>query len=141
MRQNRTIRNELRQVPLFSACTDAELDMIARTTTAVLFAAGDVVAQEGARGHEFMVIVEGRAKVVARGHCLAELGAGDFFGEIALLDGGPRTASVIAETDLLVEVIARRDFDALTARAPGMDRKLLAGLARRLRDADRQLVG
>jgi len=141
MRQNRSVINELRQVSLFSACSDAELDMIARATTTIHCAAGDVLAKEGTYGHEFIVIVAGRAQVVAQGRRLAELGPGEFFGEIALLDGGPRTASVIAVTDLVVEVITQRDFNGLVARAPSLDRKLLAGLARRLREADLQLVG
>jgi CRP-like cAMP-binding protein len=115
--------------------------MIARATTTIHCAAGDVLAKEGTYGHEFMVIVAGRAQVVAQGRGLAELGPGEFFGEIALLDGGPRTASVIAVTDLVVEVITQRDFNGLVARAPSLDRKLLAGLARRLREADLQLVG
>ena len=140
MRQNRSIINQLRQISLFSACSDAELAMIGRATTTIHCAAGDVVAKEGTGGHEFMVIVDGQARVTAGGHCLAELGPGEFFGEIAVLDGGVRTASVVAETDLVVEVIAKRDFDGLVARAPGLDRKLLVGLARRLRQADLLLV-
>jgi CRP-like cAMP-binding protein len=141
MRQNRKVIAELRKVPLFSACSDTELELIARATTAVRMPAGEVVAAEGAPGHEFMVMVEGQARVVAQGRCLAELGPGEFFGEIALLDGGVRTASVVAETDILVDVISHRDFDGLVARAPGLDRKLLVGLARRLRQADLELVG
>jgi CRP/FNR family cyclic AMP-dependent transcriptional regulator len=141
MRHSRTIIGQLRTVPLFSGCSDAELDLIAGSTTAVRVAAGDVVATEGTYGREFMVIVDGQARVEAQGHRLADLSPGDFFGEISLLDGGTRTASVVAQTDLLVEVIAQRDFDGLVARAPGLDRKLLIGLARRLRQADLDLLG
>jgi CRP-like cAMP-binding protein len=140
MRHNRAIIGQLRTVPLFSACSDAELDLIVGSTTTVHLAAGEVVATEGTYGREFMVIVDGQARVEAQGRRLADLGPGDFFGEISLLDGGTRTASVIAETDLMVEVIAQRDFDSLVARAPGLDRKLLIGLARRLRQADLELL-
>jgi CRP/FNR family cyclic AMP-dependent transcriptional regulator len=128
--------DQLRQVPLFSTCTKAELEMILGATTQLTFTAGDILATEGARGHEFMVIDDGRARVEIGGQLISELGPGDFFGEIALLDGGPRTATVIAETDFVAEIISERDFDGLVARSPALDRKILVGLARRLRQAD-----
>ena len=132
--------DQLRQVPLFSTCTKAELEMILGATTGLTFTAGDVLAKEGASGHEFMVIHEGRARVEIGGRVINELGPGDFFGEIALLDGGPRTATVIAETDFAAEIISERDFGGLVARAPALDRKILVGLARRLRQADVRLT-
>ena len=131
---------QLKQVPFFSSCTKAELEMILGATTRLTFTAGEILAKEGSQGHEFMVINEGRVRVEAGGRVLSELGPGDFFGEIALLDGGPRTATVTAETDVVAEVIAQGDFDGLVARSPGLDRKLLIGLARRLREADVRLT-
>ncbi len=110
--------------------------MILAAATTLQFSAGDVLAKQGAYGHEFVVIVEGQARVEAGGRLLAVLEPGEFFGEIALLDGGVRTATVTAQTDVVAEVISHRDFDGLVARSPGLDRKLLAGLARRLRQAD-----
>jgi CRP-like cAMP-binding protein len=139
MKRNQGIE-QLKQVPLFSTCTKAELEMILGATTRLTFSAGEVLAKEGSQGHEFMVLDDGRARVEAGGQLLSELGPGDFFGEISLLDGGPRTATVIAETDVVADVIAQRDFDGLIARSPGLDRKLLAGLARRLREADVRLT-
>jgi CRP-like cAMP-binding protein len=130
----------LKHIALFSACSDRELALIVGATTPLRFEAGAVLAQEGKQGHEFMVIVEGKARVEAGGNTLATLGQGDFFGEVALLDGGPRTASVVAETDVLVEVIGQREFDGVVEGAPHLAKKLLIGLARRLRDADIQLT-
>jgi len=128
--------DQLKHVELFSKCSNAELGMIMAATTRLNFSAGDILARQGAYGHEFVVILDGRARVEAGGRLLAVLEPGDFFGEIALLDGGVRTATVVAETDVVAEVIAHRDFDGLIARSPGLDKKLLVGLARRLRQAD-----
>jgi CRP-like cAMP-binding protein len=133
--KNPTI-DRLRQVPLFSACTDKELELIANTTTEIHSKAGDVLAREGQVGREFVVIVEGTAKVRVADRDVAELGPGDFFGEIALLDNGPRTATVVAETDLLAEVTSQQEFTALIEGAPTLARKLLVGIAQRLRAAD-----
>jgi len=130
---------ELRNVALFSACTDKELEIIARATTRLRFDAGAVMAREGHPGHEFMAIAEGRARVEINGRTIAVLEVGDFFGEIALLDGGPRTATVVAETEVVADVIGQREFEAIVERAPHMARRLLVGLAQRLRAADFQL--
>jgi CRP-like cAMP-binding protein len=140
MRHRDAVIFELRNVDLFSACTDKELEIISRATTRLQFEAGTVMAREGHQGHEFLAIVDGQARVEIRGQTIATLGAGDFFGEIALLDGGPRTATVVAETDVVAEVISRREFEAVVERAPHMARRLLVGLARRLRAADFRLV-
>jgi CRP-like cAMP-binding protein len=132
---------EMRNVALFSACTDKELETIASATTQLRFEAGTVMARQGHQGHEFMAIVEGRARVELEGDKVATLEAGEFFGEVSLLDGGPRTATVVAETDVLVEVIGEREFEAVLERSPHLARNLLRGLARKLRAADLQLVG
>jgi CRP-like cAMP-binding protein len=134
-RTNPTI-DRLRRVPLFSACTDDELELIAGATTEVHSKAGDVLAREGQSGREFVVIVEGTAKVRIADREVATLGPGDFFGEIALLDNGPRTATVVAETDLVADVSSHQEFAALIEGAPTLARKLLVGIAQRLRAAD-----
>ena len=141
MRQRRSGFGHLRNVALFSACTDKELELISTATTPVHVDAGTVMAREGLAGHEFIAIVEGRARVEIGGRIVAELGEGDFFGEVALLDGGPRTATVVAETDVVAEVIGQREFGHVVEQAPHMARSLLLGLARRLRAADLQLTG
>ena len=126
----------LRQIPLFSACSADELELVAARTTQVHVAAGDVLAREGQTGREFVVIVEGTAAVSKGGRSIATLGPGDFFGEIALLDNGPRTATVTAESDLVAEVSSQREFAELVEGAPSLARKLLVGVAQRLRAAD-----
>ena len=136
MRRDRAATDQLKSVALFSACTRDELELIARTTTQLRFPAGTTLAQQGENGHEFIVVVEGTARVEIGSRTVATIGAGDFFGEVALLDGGPRTATVVAETDLVVEVIAQREFAGLLEDAPHLAKKLLIGLARRLRAAD-----
>ena len=82
------------------------------------------------------MIIDGHARVVRHGTQVAELGPGGFFGDLALLDRAPRNASVIAETDMDLVKLGQRAFDELLNTAPGFAKKLLAGLARRLRVED-----
>jgi CRP/FNR family transcriptional regulator, cyclic AMP receptor protein len=131
---------QLSHVALFSACSTKELELIAGATTQLRFAAGQEIAREGTAGHEFIVIVEGKARVTIGGKEITILGPGEFFGEIALLDDGPRTATVVAETDILAEVIGQREFSGVVTGSPQLAKKLLVGLARRLRAADLQLA-
>jgi CRP-like cAMP-binding protein len=125
----------LANVALFSACTDKEIDRLARHAELVDFAAGDVLMKEGEIGHEFFVIVDGEVGVTSDGNTLAKLGPGSYVGEMALLDPGPRTATVTALRDTQAVLIASREFYAAVDDVPGLSRKLLAGLARRLREA------
>jgi CRP/FNR family transcriptional regulator, cyclic AMP receptor protein len=134
-RTNPTIER-LRRIPLFTACTDDELALIASRTTEVHAKAGDILAREGHTGREFVVIAEGTARVMIADRQVATLEVGDFFGEVALLDNGPRTASVIAETDLVADVSSQQEFAELIERAPTLARTLLVGVAQRLRAAD-----
>lgn len=140
MKYDRAVLDQLKRVALFSACTDKELELIAGATTQLRFPAGEVLARAGDSGHEFVVIVEGAARVDIGERTIATIGAGEFFGEIALLDGGPRTATIVAETDLVAEVIGQREFNTLVEGSPHLAKNLLVGLARRLRAADVQLV-
>ncbi len=128
--------DHLRSVPLFATCSRRDLTQVARRTEDVEVPAGRELVREGGLGHEFFVILTGRAKVVRRGRKVASLGPGDWFGELALLDRSPRNASVIAETEMEVAVIAQRDFAGLVDELPGFARKLLAAMAARLREAD-----
>jgi CRP/FNR family cyclic AMP-dependent transcriptional regulator len=140
MHRIRTIDQHLTNVALFSACSKAELQRLTSLFTTVKIPAGEVVTKEGRVGAEFVVIIEGKAAVSIGGSDVATLGPGDFFGEIALLDGGPRTATVTAATDLVGEVMSHREFDQMLHDVPGMARKLLVGLAARLRDTDTHLT-
>ena len=126
----------LARVPLFSDCSKHELDRLARRTTDIVLEAGQPIIKEGRTGFEFFVIVEGTAEVTRRGKRITELGPGDFFGELALLDNAPRDATVAALTPMEVIVLTRSEFNAALAEAPGMTRKLMTGMARRLRQLD-----
>ena len=136
MKRADTNIERLRNIPLFSTCTKAELALVARRTSELRARPGDVLIREGVTGREFLVIVEGTASVMIGGERVAVLGAGDFCGEIALLDRGPRTATVVADTDLVAQVSSQSEFADVLAGAPNVGRHLLVGLARRLRAAD-----
>jgi CRP/FNR family transcriptional regulator, cyclic AMP receptor protein len=140
MKHTKPAIEHLKRVALFSACTNKELEHIDSATTELRFAAGQVLAREGEYGHEFLVIVEGQVTVSIDGRAVATLAPGEFFGEISLLDRGPRTATVTADTEVVAEVIGHREFDAVIADAPPLAKNLLVGLARRLRAADIQLT-
>src|ERR1051325_4357227 len=92
----------LGRVPLFAGLSKRHLRGVAHIAREQRFDEDATIAEEGKRGDDFYVIVAGEAKVVRRGRTVAKLIPGDFFGEIALLDGGPRTASVVAATPLQV---------------------------------------
>ena len=119
---------------LFERCTKKELAAIARMATPVIVEQGRVLAKEGTPGQEFVVVVEGTASATSRGEEVGQIGPGSFFGELALLDGGPRTATVRALTPMLVLVLDRSEFNHLVDRAiPSVGRKMLVTIAERLR--------
>ncbi|HMF82270.1 MAG TPA: cyclic nucleotide-binding domain-containing protein [Acidimicrobiia bacterium] len=128
--------DHLADVPLFSALPKKDLQLISRRAEDVRVDAGKVLVTEGSAGSEFFIIVEGKARVTRRGKKVAGLGAGQFFGDLALLDRAPRNATVVAETPMELLVLGQREFSALIDEVPGFSHKLLAGLARRLREQD-----
>ncbi len=99
------------------------------------------MAKEGARGDAFFVILEGQARVVRRGRTVDTLWPGDFFGEISLLDGGPRTASVIAATPLRCLLLLRKEFAEVLGTDAAIAAKVLREMGSRLRRMDRPLKG
>lgn len=124
----------LEKVGLFRACSRKELDYIARVTDEVRVEAGRVLAAKDQPGHEFFLILEGTAVVqIDNG---INLGPGDFFGEMALLDGGPRLASVVAQTDMDLIVLGHREFSSLIGEVPTISRAIMKVLAQRLREAE-----
>jgi CRP/FNR family transcriptional regulator, cyclic AMP receptor protein len=129
----------LHGVQLFSGCSNGELGKIASLTTEVHAKAGKVLTKRGDPGLEFFIIVEGKATATRKGVHLATLGPGSFFGELALLDGGKRTATVIADTDMRLLVLSRGEFNGLHHVAPSVSAKMLAELGARLRSADEKL--
>ena len=126
----------LRGVDLLSDCTTGELQRIASSSTATTARAGQILAREGEPGTEFFIIIEGTAQASRNGSDIATLSAPSFFGELALLDGGERTATVAAMTDLHLLVLSRQEFHGLCSSCPSVTRKMLKELACRLRRAD-----
>jgi CRP/FNR family cyclic AMP-dependent transcriptional regulator len=130
----------LKSVPLFRGLNLKQLNEVARHLEEVPVPRGTMLAREGQPGNQFFVVLEGKAAVRRRGRRIATLGGGDFFGEMSLLDGAPRSATVSAETDGVVLVMQRREFGALLDRVPGLLRKIAVGLSQRLREADERIL-
>lgn len=119
---------------LFSECTDDELERIAALAHVQHVPAGQVIVREGDPGTEFYVVVDGTTRVTAEGDNVADIGPGSFFGEMALLDGGERVATVTAMTDAELLVLHRDEFNDMLAMAmPTLAPKLLAVVGRRVR--------
>lgn len=129
----------LKGVDLLSGCSSQELRRLASLSTEVDAPSGTVLAREGEPGNEFFIIVSGRAKASRNGVILATLSPTAFFGELALLDGGERTATVVAETDLRLLVLSRAEFRELCRSYPSVMNKMLVELGARLRKADEML--
>ena len=127
----------LARVPLFALCTKEELGSLARKTMEAVVDEEQVIVLEGQGAYEFFVVVSGRAKVTREGRIIGELGPGEFFGELALLDRALRDATVTAMTPMELIVMTGWDFEEALVEAPHMTRKLLAGMARRLRELNR----
>ena len=110
----------IRRLPLFTNCSEAEIQEIAAIADELWLPKGRELIHEGALGQEFVVIVSGSAEVYKRGRHVASLGPGGFVGEIALLTGRPRTATVVSTSSVLVLVIERNRFLTLVDRLPGV---------------------
>jgi len=121
-----------RNLPIFAGCTEDELAEIDRLADEVHVKAGRTIIRQGDLGQEFAVIVSGQADVVKDGAVVASIGPGAYFGEVALLDAVTRTASIVATTDMTLEVIDRRGFNTLLDDLPRLSRSMLRGTARRL---------
>jgi CRP/FNR family transcriptional regulator, cyclic AMP receptor protein len=126
----------LAQVRLFSTLNKKELTFVGRASDEVRVPAGKVVVSEGATGREFYLILEGQAIVRRGGRRVAMLGPGQYFGELSLLDRGPRTATVVADTDMNLLVLGQREFSTILEAVPTVSHKLLEAMAHRLRECD-----
>lgn len=131
--------DELARLELFRRCSARDLRMLASIVEDVHFRPGGVICAEGQHGYECFVIAAGEAEVQVGGQAVAVVGPGDVVGEMAIVDGGPRTASVVALTDVHAFSIERRRFDALLERAPAIARAMLRQLSTRLRHLDAEL--
>lgn len=131
----------LARVPLFAGLSRRELRQLAEHADQVRYREREAIVHADQPGGTFYVIVEGETRVVRGGRTLSRLGPGEFFGEISLLDGGPRTASVLAETPVTAIRIFKRSFDRVVSQEPSVAAKILAVVARRLREAERSING
>lgn len=141
MASKKTYLESLRRVSLFSSCSTKDLEKIAKAGDEVTLAAGTVIVDQGQTGREAFVIISGSATVKRNGKKVATLGAGSVVGELSLLDHGPRTATVVTETECTMLVISQRQFLAVIDAIPAISHKLLATLAGRIRELDRQYFG
>jgi CRP/FNR family cyclic AMP-dependent transcriptional regulator len=130
----------LAQVPLFEGLSRRHLRQIAEHADEISFRERELIVEAGQPGGTFFVIVEGEVRVVRDDRTIARAGPGEFFGEISLLDGGPRTASVIAETPVVAIRLFKASFDKVVREEPRVAGKILAEVARRLREAEKTVT-
>ena len=128
--------DRLTKVPLFRSLSRRDLQRVARAADELTLEAGRVLMEQGQVGRECFVILDGTAAVRRWGRKVATLGPGDAAAELALLDRGPRTATVVAETPMTVLVIGSREFSGLLDEVPSLSKKLLVSLATRVRELD-----
>ena len=126
----------LSDVPLFSACSKRDLRRIAALVDEIDIPEGRVLTRQGDPGWECFVIVAGQAKATVPGSGTASLGPGDVVGEMSLLDQGPRSATVTANSDMHLLVLTSRSFSALINQVPLVARRIMAELAGRLRESE-----
>jgi CRP-like cAMP-binding protein len=122
----------LARVPLFAHCSKRDLAQIARIADEIDFAAGKTLTKEGSPGREFFVILEGEVDVRQNSRLLRPRGPGDFIGEIALVTGKARTATVTTVTPVRAVVVVDRAFRELLRRSPEIQGKILEAVADRL---------
>ena len=139
----RTARDEkirlLERVPIFEGCSTRQLRAVADISKVVEVPERTVLTRQGEAGDEFFIIIDGTALVTLSMHKRHRLRPGEFFGEMSLLDGEPRSATVKAETDLRVLVISRVNFWQLLREVPELTQKMLVNLSRRIRDLESAL--
>jgi porphyrinogen peroxidase len=123
----------LQKVPLFSGLPRREIERLGEVAEVVDVPDGAVVARQGEPGHEFFVVLSGHVSVTRDGQSLARLGPGDFLGEIALIDGRPRTATALSDGPVRLLVLSHHEFDAVLGRSPTIARQVVRALVERLR--------
>ncbi len=131
----------LADIPLFSSLSNKERMELARHVDEVAVRQGTVLTEQGTPGDAFYLIVDGTADVNRSGTKIAVLGAGDAVGEMALLDGEPRSATVVMTSDGTVLTMPRREFKGVLKEIPAISQKMLVSMSLRLREANSKLVG
>lgn len=133
--------DSLASVALFSTCSKKELEKVAKAGDEITMTAGTLIVDQGQTGREAFVILSGTVTIKRNNRKIATLGAGDVVGELSLLDHGPRTATAVCETDCTLLVIDQRRFIGVLDDVPAISHKLMAALASRIREMDRQYYG
>ncbi len=127
---------DLSKIWLFSTSSAKDLRTIKRATEEVTVPPGRVLCEQGTIGREFFLIEQGQASGRRNTRKVATLGPGQYFGEMALLDRRPRSATVISDTEMKLLVLGQRQFNGVLDAVPALSRKMLAAMATRLREAD-----
>jgi CRP-like cAMP-binding protein len=122
----------LARVPLFKDLSKKHLRQVRGLATRVDVAEGRVLAREGGTGHEFIIVLDGEVEIRQGDEVIARCGAGDYVGEIALIDHRPRTATVVATSPAVLDVIGQREFAELLAEEPEIAEQIRATAAQRL---------
>jgi CRP-like cAMP-binding protein len=133
--------DQLARVRLFSSMSKRDLQRIAKASDEIDVPAGKVLVEQGTRGREAFIVLGGTATVRRNGRKVASFGPGDHFGELALLDGGSRTATIVADTPMTVLVIGQREFTGVLDEVPGLAHKVLASMAATIRELDQKAYG
>jgi CRP/FNR family transcriptional regulator, cyclic AMP receptor protein len=128
------------RIPLFSAVSKKGLSSIVAAADEVTVKPGKDLVREGEHGRHLYVVVEGSVKVIRGGRKVATLGPGDFFGELALVSGAPRTATVTTETDSTLMVLDPRRFEVVMTEEPQVAKAVMATLGDRLRLVERSIT-
>ena len=122
----------LGSAPLFDGLSSKQLQELAKVADELQVEAGRVLTRQGQTGHEFFVLMDGEVEIERDGMSLGTRGAGDFIGEIAILEDVPRTATVTAKTPLTFFVLTAQSFRSVVDRHPDVENKVLRALARRV---------
>jgi len=128
---------DLAEIGIFSELSKKELKSVARLMTELELKEGATLTKQGEPGREFMIISSGTAKVEIDGATVAHLATGDFLGELAVISGTPRTATVTATSPMTVEILNRREFMSLLDESASLGRKILVGAVKRLQVNER----
>ena len=140
----RTVRENaatLGAVPLFMGFSKKHLQRLATEADELTFDKRAVIVEEGMLGETMFVVLSGKGKVTRAGKKVGEVLPGDFFGELSTIDGGPRTATIVAETPMRVLRLFRHTLASLLREEPRLTLKLLDGVVRRIREVQRAIYG
>ena len=128
---------DLAEIAIFSELSKRELKAVSRLMTELTIKEGATLTRQGEPGQEFMIISSGTAMVEIDGQTVAHLAAGEFLGELAVISGTPRTATVTATSPMIIEILNRREFMALLDESAALGRKILVGAVKRLQMNER----